>query len=296
MQQFVKHILAFAAIVLGLLALGEWYVESLPNPARDKHRWMTAHADSVETLILGDSHAFYGIRPDMLPGMAYSLAMPSQTLRYDNYLLHHYAMPRLHDVLLTVSYFTLWEDFELLTGHDQEIARYHIYMDCDLHRLPLYRFECLHRQAFVERLKSLYKPAQLSWNAQGWGDNYTLERRAEHWDNGEERATANTYNNAAVVDFNAGQLRQIIDYCRQQNVRLTLVTTPVSASFHTSQAANQVAHNRRVLDGILREHPEVRHFDYETDARFHADDFYDADHLSTIGAAKLTGILRQNFN
>lgn len=293
MQRFVKYILSFASVVLFLLGIGEWYVEGLPNPARDKHRWMTAHADSLETLVLGDSHAFYGIRPDLLPGKAFSLALPSQTLRYDNYLLHHYTMPRLRDVVLTVSYFTLWEDFELLTGHDQEIARYHIYMDCDLHRSPLYRLECVHRQSFVERLKSLYKPAQLSWDTLGWGDNYTLERRADDWDNGEERAAVNTYSDTAIVAFNIGQLREIIACCHRQGVRLTLVTTPVRPSFCAAQSAVQVARNRQVLRDILRENPEVRYLDFETDDRFGAKDFYDADHLSDIGAAKLTALLRQ---
>lgn len=296
MQRFVKHILALAVCVLLLLGAGEWYVESQPNPAADKHRWMTAHSESVETLVLGDSHAFYGIRPDLLPGVAYSLAMPSQTLRYDNYLLRHYAMPRLRDVVLTMSYFTLWEDFEILSGHDQEIARYHIYMDCDLHRSPLYRFECLHRQSFVERLKRLYKPAQLSWDALGWGDNYTLDRRAADWDNGDARARANTYSDTTVVSFNAAQLGEIMDHCRWHGVRLTLVTTPVSPAFHASQSAAQVARNRRVLGAILRTHPEVRHLDYETDHRFGDDDFYDADHLSSIGAAKLTAILRRELH
>lgn len=292
MQRFVKYILSFASVVLFLLGIGEWYVEGLPNPARDKHRWMMAHADSLETLVLGDSHAFYGIRPDLLAAdSAYSLAMVSQTLRYDNYLLRHYPMPHLRHLVLPISYFTLWEDFEMQPGHEPDIARYHIYMDCDLHHSPLYRLECLHRATFLERLKSLYTPPRLSWDSLGWGDNYTLARRSEQWDNGAERATRNTYTDTAVVAFNADVLRQIVSYCNSHDIRLTLVTTPVTATFRQHESPRQVAINRRILSGILREHPEVQHLDMEADPRFGPDDFYDADHLSDLGAQRLTKIL-----
>lgn len=295
MRRFLKHIALFSSIVLLLLGVGEVYVERLPNPARDKHAWMTAHHDDVRTLVLGDSHAFYGLRPDLLGEGAFSLALPSQTLRYDDYLLRHYLMPQLRDVVLTVSYFTLWEDFELLGGHEQEIARYHIYMDADLHPWPLYRLECVQRQAFVERLKSLYQPSRLSWDALGWGDNYSLDRRADDWDNGEARAAANTYSDSTVVAFNEGVLASMMDFCRERGVRLTLVTTPTGPLFRQHQSEQQVATNRRVLSRLLQQHPEVRHYDLEADPRFTSDDFYDADHLSDVGAAKLTKILHETL-
>lgn len=295
MQRFVKQTLLFASIVLLLFAAGEWYVESIPNPARDKHRWMTAHHDRVTTLVLGDSHAFYGIRPDLLGDSAYSLALVSQTLRYDDYLLRHYAMPHLRRVVLTMSYFTLWEDFERMPDSGAEIARYHIYMDCDLHRSPQYYLECMHQQSFVERLKSLYTPPRLTWDSLGWGSNYTLDRRPSPWDNGEERAAGNTYSDATVVDFNDAVLRRIIDFCRQRGVQLTLVATPVSATFRQHESPRQVEVNRRVLSSILRDYPEVQYLDYEADPRFGTDDFYDADHLSDVGAERLSRMLREEM-
>ena len=295
MQRFAKYTIILAALVITLFAIGEWYVESIPNPARDKHQWMTAHHDKVTTLILGNSHAFYGIRPDMLSDSAYSLAMVSQTLRYDYYLLRHYPMPRLRQVVLTLSYFTLWEDFEQMPDHDFEITRYHIYMDCDIHRSPIYHLECMHREAFVERLKSLYTPQRLSWDSYGWGSNYTVDRKTSPWDNGEARAFANTYTDSTIVTYNAGILRQMANYCRQHNIRLTLVTTPVSKTFRKYESPRQVEVNRRTLSHLLHDYPDIQRIDLEGDARFGADDFYDADHLSDVGASRLTNIIRQTI-
>lgn len=295
MLRFLKYILLFAAPILLFFVAGECYVEHLPNPARDKHQWMTAHHDAVTTLVLGDSHAFYGIRPDLLGDSAYSLAMTSQTLRYDDYLLHHYPMPRLRDVVISVSYFRLWEDFETLGVGDHLISRYHIYMDADLHHAPKYHLECFHRREFIERLKSLYLPPQLSWDARGWGDNYTLDRRADDWDNAAERVAENTYTDTTVVALNEALLHHIIDFCRQQGARLTLVNTPVTPTFRHHEVPRQVDVNEQTLRRILRQHPEVRYLDYEADPSFGPDDFYDADHLSNLGAEKLTKKIRQHL-
>lgn len=295
MQRFIKHILSFAVPILLFFAAGEWYVEHLPNPARDKHNWMTAHHDDVTTLILGDSHAFYGIRPDQLGDSAYSLAMTSQTLRYDDFLLHHYSMPHLRDVVLSVSYFTLWEDFESLGGQDYLISRYHIYMDCRMHHAPQYYLECMHRREFTERLRSLYQPAQLSWDSLGWGDNYTRDRKATDWDNGAQRAVSNTYTDTTVVKLNEDFLLHIIDYCRRGGIRLTLVNTPATLSFRQHEAPSQIARNRETLQRILQKHPEVQYLDYEDDPAFGPDDFYDSDHLSDVGASKLTKKIRQHL-
>lgn len=295
MPRFIKLILLFAAPILLFFAAGECYVERLPNPARDKHEWMTAHHDEVTTLVLGDSHAFYGIRPDQLADSAYSLAMTSQTLRYDDFLLHHYPMPRLRNVVLSVSYFTLWEDFESLGGQDHLISRYHIYMGCRMHRAPQYYLECMHRREFIERLRSLYQPSQLSWDAHGWGDNYTLDRRDADWDNGSQRAADNTYTDTTVVQLNENFLLDIIAYCRDRNVRLTLVNTPTTASFRQHEAQRQLDVNRQTLQRILRQHPEVQYLDYEADPDFTADDFYDSDHLSDVGASKLSKKIRQHL-
>lgn len=293
MQRFVRYILIFSLPILLFFTAGEWYVESLPNPARDKHQWMQQHHDEVSTLILGDSHAFYGIRPDMLGKGAFSLAMTSQTLRYDDYLLRHYDMPQLRNVILTLSYFTLWEDFESMPGTEHMISRYHIYMDCDLHHAPQYYLECAHRKEFIERMKSLYMPPRLSWDSLGWGDNYTIANREAEWDNGAERASNNTYTDTTIVRLNEGFLRSIIAFCKDHNVRLTLVSTPVTETFRRHESQRQVNVNQQVLHRILTAHPEVQYLDYEEDPRFAPDDFYDADHLSDTGAAKLTKIISE---
>ena len=106
------RILLFAAILLLPLSAGESYIRSVPNPSKAKHAHMKAHSKEIDVLILGSSHTYYGIAPERISKRAYSLAQVSQTLRYDDFLLHHYPMPNLRMVVLPISDFSLYEELE----------------------------------------------------------------------------------------------------------------------------------------------------------------------------------------
>lgn len=292
MRKFVYQIVVFSVAVLCLLGLAEVYVESQPNPSRDKHAWMLRHSDEVETLVLGNSHTFYGVSPSLLGNHAYSLAQVSQTYRYDLYLLEHYPMGKLKNIVLPFSYMSLWEDFESQKARWGEAVRYRLYMDCDIHsRWGRYGLECFSFPSFREKLKSLYRPSRLSWDSLGWGTNYTLASRKPEWDNGYERAAENTYTDTALVRLNRHFLEEIFSYCRQRNVRVVLVTTPVSSTYRRYKDRFQENVNRRCLEDMLGKFPEVVYLDLENDSRFEPSDFYDSDHLNRDGAVKLSFIL-----
>ncbi len=295
MKKFLLHTFVFSLMVLAVLAAGEWYVEGLPNPSKDKHRWMSEHSRQVETLVLGSSHTFYGIDPEVLGDGAFSLAQVSQTYRYDRWLLQYYPMPRLRTVLLPFSYFSLYEDFETGIGDDYA-SRYLLYMDCPIHsRFSRYGLELLDADTFKEKLKSLWKPSALTWTERGFASNYRLEARGEGWDNGEERAVSNTYADTTAVALNCGFLRDICAWSAARDVQVVLLSTPLTEAYRRHRDPAQLARNERLLSALLQAHPEVIYLNFEADPRFVADDFYDSDHLSTLGAEKLSRILRDTL-
>lgn len=293
MKAFLRLTALFSALILLTLGAGEIYVRHLPNPARDKHAYMLDHSAEVQTLILGSSHTFYGVNPEWLGPGAYSLALVSQTYRYDDYLLRRYPMPRLSAVILPFSYFSLYEDFESQPETAWLATRYRIYMDCPYHPLlSVYGFEVLNFGSFKEKLKSLWQPARLSWDERGWGTNYTYQKGITPIDNGRERAISNTYADRSTVRLNAGFLSSMAAWCSSHGVRLILVTTPVMPSFRANEEPSQRAENERCLRRLLSRHRNVEYYNFETDARFTPDDFYDADHLNDRGARRLTSLLR----
>lgn len=292
MKRFLLKILFFALPWLVLLALAEAYVERMPNIARDKHQWMLQHSTEVKTLILGHSHTLYGIRPDLLGEGAFSLAQQSQTYRYDSYLLQHYPMPQLQTLILPFNYSSLWEDFESQPGEEFQAMRYRIYMDCDIHpRLSWYGFEVMSMPLVREKLQSLYKPQKNQWDSLGWATDYTLADRPADWDNGKVRAIANTYSDTTLLSLNDTFLRDIFTFCRHRHIKVLLLNTPVSPTFRANESEHQRVLNHVVLTKLLHDFPEVIYLDWEADPRFTDSDFYDADHLNTHGATKLTQYL-----
>lgn len=291
MKRFLIRVSEFALAVLLLLGAAEWYVRSLPNPSRDKHQMMLRHSSKVRILVLGSSQTFYGIDPSELGRDAYSLAQVSQTYRYDNELLHHYPFPRLRYVILPFSFFSLYEDFELQIDYTY-VPRYRLYMDCGVHSyFSRAGLELLQKQAFLEKLKSLWQVPQLEWNAQTGFGIYRKSRRAQVWDDGKEKIRKDTYEVPGLAAVNETFLMRIFSYCVQHHVKVILITPPVSPVYYRAQNRSQRAYNHRVLVRMLKQWKNVNYYNFEQDSRFTSDDFFDATHLNTQGAQKLTRLV-----
>lgn len=291
-----KPVLRFAlffALVLLPVGAGEAYVRSLPNAAKAKHAFLTAHSKEVDVLVLGSSHTYYGIEPQLLSAHAYSAAMVSQTLRYDDYLLHHYAFPRLRCVIVPVSDFTLYEELEG-TASWYLANRYRLYMNCDVHpRLSVYDWECTAFPAFCEKLKSLWQAPKMHWSAYGQGLEYTYEARKADWDNGTVRAAANIYTDFSGATENMRHLQSIADFCKSHGARLVLVSTPLSATYYDALSTPQEADKTQRLKAFLRKNACAEYHDMRRHPGITEADFYDADHLNTRGAHAFTLLLRQ---
>lgn len=281
----------FFLILAVPLAAGEAYLRSLPNPYKAKHAYLTAHSREVETLILGSSHAYYGIHPETLGPHAYSAAMVSQTLRYDYYLLRHYPFPRLRTVVLTVSDFTLYEEIE--DGREWYLAnQYRLYMDCDIHpRLSVYGWEVTAFRIYCEKLRSLWQPPRMGWSATGQGTEYTLRNKAADWDNAAARVKTNRYDDFSRAPRQTAVLQSIADWCRDHGATLLLVSTPLSPAYRALQNPAQVSDTESRLKTFLDSTPHARRLDFRADPRFGPDDFYDADHLTFNGSRKLSRLI-----
>ena len=287
------RIVAFALLVFLPLAAGEAWLRRQHNPSASKHAWLSAHSREVQTLVLGSSHTYYGIAPELLGVHAYNAAQVSQTLRYDDWLLSAYPFPRLRQVIVPVSDFTLYEELE--DGPEWHLAsRYRIYMHCDIHpRFGVYGWESTHFPSFCQKLTQLWKPRRMHWSHLGQGLEYTLADRSDDWDNGAARAAHNAYTDLSQAPRGIAHLERIAARCHQQGARLVLVMTPLRPSYSSAQLPAQVRDTERRIAAFVARHPhEAVLLDYRAHPSFTAADFYDADHLNTDGARKLSLLIR----
>lgn len=72
---------------------------------------MDKNSNSIEVLILGNSHAFDGINPKYIQYKTFNFAYHSQEFIFDELLVEKYIkqMKNLKCIVFTMSYFTLFE-------------------------------------------------------------------------------------------------------------------------------------------------------------------------------------------
>ncbi len=269
-------------------------VRQIPNPYKIKHTWMNQHADEVEIIFLGSSHTYYGIRPEYIPN-SFNLANGSQNLKYDYFMLEQYGgqCKKLKKVVLPISYFTLFSKGFEGTDDWWYAINYKIYMDCDYHSdFSIYNWELAHTSVFRGKLKSSLREKKVGCDSLGWGLDYALSAKQPTWDNtasdaAVERHTAKDF---SYLDMNLEYIDKIASFCRENSISLLLITTPTWHTYYEHLDKKQLDKMYSVIRELQHTY-SLSYYDYLKDSRFVADDFYDADHLSDVGAKKFSQIL-----
>lgn len=302
---FLKNCLLFSFFPMLLVVLFEIVVRQLPNPYTDKYVWMKNHAQEVETIILGNSHAMYGIKPNLMDGKTYNLAFESQVPAYDYFLLNYFAQDykKLKTVILPISFFTLFQRFEDMPSWWKS-RYYHLYMDCDFHPYSFfYNFEIGHYPsalekagAFVEKL--IEKKDLRLVDDTGWSFMYSFSERdtsmISNMENVQTIIKRHVSEDWTYVDEIVSSVNNIVKFCRARKIDLILITTPTWKSYYENLPPKQYERMHQLIDSICTKN-NLPYLDYLKDDRFVYDDFYDCDHLNNIGAEKFTKILNHDI-
>lgn len=307
MSSFLRRILFFLLPLLLLAAATELYVRSLPNSYRTKEQMMEHVADSVEIIVLGNSHAYSGIRPELLPRCAANLANVSQTLDLDFLLLEHYAprCPRLRTVILSLDNSNL---FDLPMSQTDEWFRcgyYRRYMHLGPYYRPRYWLEILHFESTRGKIKKWRQQRHPDCTPLGWDTDNSIDQRSPLWNTTQvaqvlQRHTCQDWNQAAT---NQATLLRIAHYCQEHHLLLLLVATPVYPAYsrgipadqraflHATRQAAAGRYGTRLLDLSSTLYLSSTPLDPSTpssDTALCDSDYFDPDHLTHEGAAKFT--------
>ncbi len=299
MKRFLLGGTLIFIFVVATLGIGEYIVRQTPNPYQTKHAWMTQHADEVETLFLGSSHAFAAIRPEYVP-RSYNLANSSQNFRYDYFMLEQYGerCRRLKTVVLPISYFTFFTPRFEDSEYWWRAINYAVYMDCDYHPLfSKYRWEIAHPSVYRGKLENLVTGAEsrILCDSLGWSLNYNIADKAADWDDATATLAYHTKKDFSCLDTNWAYFDKIAAYCQAHSVSLILITTPTWHTYYNNLNSAQLDAMYSVIR-TLQEKYSLPYFDYLKDPRFVADDFFNADHLTNLGATKFTLILQKDIS
>lgn len=295
----------FIIPLLLIVVTTEYILRQFPTSYKYKYDWMQRNAGSVKTLVLGSSHALYGIRPDCLDTNAFNLANVSQRFAQDLYLLKRWKdeYKNLKTVILPISTFSFFAR-ELEYGQESYRCRfYRIYMNCDLYPFfSLYNLEISDYKSAKDKMKSaLYsffvKKANWGCDKYGWSAHSLSEKNMNKWNNGSEAEAAVTRHTAQNWDYinkNYNDVKDIAEFCKQRQIQLVFITIPCWHSYYDNFPKEQLSKMHSLIRSIQQEY-NIFYFDYLKDKRFNADDFYDSNHLSDIGATKFTNILNKDI-
>lgn len=300
MRKFLRQTAVFSSIIIVILIIGELAVRNLPTSYSYKDSWIMANGSKVNTLVLGSSHTYYGLRPEILGDSTFNLANVSQTPEYDLALLEHYLpmMPNLRRIIIPISYFT-FRDPEIEEGDEWMLAnRYKIHMHLPKHSdFSIYNLEIADFDSYKGKLKNLIlkEPSNIC-DSLGFGLGFNLQTRSPQWKEiGAARAAKHTVATTGRHIEAMATIDRTIKTAKRHDAEVILITTPACTTYIEALDRPQLEEMHDGIDKIIKDN-NVAYYDFLKDKRFLDSDFYDPDHLSDIGAAKLSRILADTLS
>ncbi|WP_299442366.1 hypothetical protein [uncultured Aquimarina sp.] len=301
MKAFIQKTLVFLIPILLVWGGLEYFYRATASNYSYKHQTITENYKDIETLILGDSHALYGINPQYIDAKAFNLANISQSLYFDELLFkkHIDSLNNLKQLILTISYFSLSK----LENSEESTWRKYFYsnlMDVDvpvISRFDVreYSLSLARRfRASVEFIKYYYENGEslVGCDSNGWGTLYEtttgVSLDKESW------STAKRHEDF-LMDFeeNITRLQSIIEYCKKIKCKVYLVDMPVYHSYISLLNPDKFQKITNSCNKLAQDNVNVTYINLRQDFRLEDSDFYDPDHLNHKGAKKYTEIINQ---
>lgn len=305
LRHFLKYIIILVFGLLCLAIAGEAIVRHYPNSYKLKSNAAQTYANEVETLIFGNSRAYYGINPNKMTSRALNLANVSQTLEYDSFMLEHFFMTchsNLKNVIIQVDYSNLFDSpLEESSWDWYRCTYYKLYAHCNKHSwFSKYSLELLcpdrFRSKFLETVKyAISGQTHLDCDSLGFGQTTTRRFDAGRMSHATQSGL-DRYNaiNLDMKDYNTQFLRQMCVFCKQYGIRIIIVSMPIWRELYKVKGHyEEPILNQVIIECKQKYGAEYRN--YTSDSRMRDEDFVDAVHLSPQGAKHFTAILQEDF-
>lgn len=294
MKRFLKQILLFLLPVFAVLCVMEYFLKSIPSTYQLKAKYLHEDIHRIQILCLGNSSGAYAFDPEAFSGFAFNAAQVSQSLDMDYAILEKNIgqMDSLRYIVLTMSYPTLFFNLE----HSLEEWRlpyynyYGIKTNEEISKKPLLIQNAMRDN--IRRIKGYYvdedDPARRMTRrgliALDPSENVDALRVKSI-----EVADRHTVKkmNVPLVEENIGYVMKMIDIARQRNVKVVMVTFPFHEFYKSRLYDKQLAVIKETVN-ILADGNDVFYFDMNDLGVYDMEDFYDGNHLSYIGARKVS--------
>ncbi|MCK7591499.1 hypothetical protein M0G43_13010 [Subsaxibacter sp. CAU 1640] len=307
MRKFCKVLFLFVLPIFIIGIVLEISLRNIPNCYSKKSVYLEKNSNSIETLILGNSHSYYGLNPQYIDGKTYNAAFVSQTLDIDYQFLKHYenSLDSLEFVILRLSYFSLFEQLGK-TDEDWRISYYNIFTEINLdntlkHQLHMMSVKLktnlsLVSDFYLKDIDKVYCDNLGFGNISSFMGNMTMTLDEA----GLAAAKKHTIDDHSLMDENVSTLERIIEFCQKKDIKVILFTPPAYKGYYQNLEEKQLALTIKTGQRMQQIYSNVKYFNLLKSDEFATADFFDGDHLNEQGAKKLSllmdSILKSNGN
>ncbi|MDH8701459.1 hypothetical protein M2138_000801 [Dysgonomonadaceae bacterium PH5-43] len=299
MKKFIKNIALFITIIILSLLLLEIALINIPNVYSCKKDFLDSNSSEIETLILGNSHSYFGLNPIYFSNKTFNAANVSQDLvcDFDIYKKYSDKLNHLKTIIIPISYFSLWHNLEK-SEEDWRLKNYSIYFDIKKDFSFRHNFEISNSKDIISQKLSYYtnNNHKVTCSKLGWGNTY-ISTNLE--DSGIARASAHTKDslfsveNKTLFEKNICILTQIINL--NPNINIVFFIPPAYETYRVNIRQEQLALTIKTMTELIDKHRNCSFYNFFNESSFVETDYYDADHLNELGAKKLSLIIESKI-
>lgn len=277
----------------------------IPNEYSYKRQYVETKGDEIKVLILGSSHNSNAIIPSLLGDSTFNMAIDGRYPYYDAVLAERYVptMKNLKYVIWNLGYNWQYVNYKYFKKKHSDKASsyrcmYEKYFDIPYHgfhnwsELINSNFDYGMRimNYFIRNEAALQKCDSL-------GEELVYrDKRRPNWKN-LKKIDKIDYDNPDVkkcFEETLGYMCRLAAVCERCHVRLIVITTPYYKGSLQNVSSRGLAEMQMCVDAMKEVCPTMQYYNYMMDSHFTDDDFFNASHLSDIGAKKFTPILKED--
>ncbi len=301
-KKFLIHIFIFLIpVVIGYLVI-ENYTRNLPLTPKIKSDFYNKYQNDIEVLVLGASQNRDAINPEFLSKKTLNIAFPDQDYYVSSKLLEQIApkLPSLKTVIVPISYghfetapnqketwknsiyrhyfgVTVSDKFTYFKDNFLYISFPNYYTGkINEHRNGKSALDCNQYGYNKDVSKSLFFKLQY--------DSLAIESHAIH--------STPLKQNIDFIPENLKQLEAILRFCNEQNYNIILLETPTTSRFR-KQRIPEVLRRKDSILLLMKTKYTIQYIDANSNNTYSIKDHRDNNHLSPLGAEKLTKYLEK---
>jgi hypothetical protein len=299
MHKYIATLLASSILFLFFIITIETQGRKIPSVYSDKYE--AIKREDYSTLILGSSHTYYGINPQHFSSKAINAANVSQDFKYDLHILEEAVSHsnNIRAVVLPISMFSLTSSLD--NGAESwRKHNYHLFMGFqgrgdepfDARDYSIF-LASPDKIGLIQRslLRVVKRNTEIEWTPKGWGKGYSSSGNEVILRSTGKSAASRHQRYGSSDEANIKNLNIIASLCQSKGIRLILITPPAYISYRINIDKNRLNNVTEEAERLLSTHNNIVYLNLFDDQRFIAEDFHDADHLSSKGAEKLSLII-----